>query len=159
MKRIFISVLMIMFLTCCSNSEKIYLNPDLENKINLTIASYQKFISDKEINSFDPPIYEITFSEFENECFLTINTNYFYKTDLNGFMFIQNKLVTFNNINSSCNQNLITIKEKALIQNLREFHDEKDAFDNYSPAFWTFKIENGNLIQDTQGKFKIDFTK
>ena len=58
---------MIMFLTCCSNSEKIYLNPDLENKINLTIASYQKFISDKEINSFDPPIYEITFSKHNNE--------------------------------------------------------------------------------------------
>ena len=143
----------------CSNNENIYLNPDLKNKINLIIDSYQSFISEKNNNSFDPPIYEITFREIKGQCYLEINTNYFYRTDLNGSMFIKNKLVTFNNVNNNCNQNLIKINDKKSTQDLTEFQNENDAFDNYSPGYWIFKIENGNLIQDAQGKLKIDFSE
>ncbi len=162
MKRMLNLLLLIICLAICSNcssQEKIYLKPDLKLKINLIIDSYQKFVSDKNSNSFDPPIYEITFRELEGECYLEINTNHFYRTELNGFMFIKNKLVTFNNVNSRCNQNLIKINKSESAQNLTDYQTENAAFDNYSPAYWTFKIKDGNLIQDAQGKLKIDFTK
>jgi uncharacterized protein YcfL len=159
MKKIFYLILSIFILTGCSNSDNIYVNSDLKNKIDLIIDSYQNFVSDKENNVHDPEVYEVYFSQIENECFITINTNYFYKTDLNGFMFIKNKLVTFNNVDSECNKNWIKINRTESTQKLTEYQTENEAFDNYSPAFWTFKIENGNLILDTQGKLKIDFNK
>ena len=157
MTRIFFLILSISIITGCTNSDEIYINPDLKNKLDVIIDSYQKSVSDEENNYHNPEVYEVYFSELENECFVTINTNYFYKTDLNGYMFIKNKLVTFNNVDSKCNQNWIKINKSESTQNLTEYLTENEAFDNYSPAYWTFKIENGNLIQDAQGKLKIDF--
>ena len=159
MKRIFYLILSISVLSGCSNSDKIYVDPDLKDKIDLIIDSYQKYVSESVNNHHDPEVYEVHFSKLGNECFVEINTNYFYKTDLNGFMFIKNKLVTFNNVDSECNKGLIKINGTESTQRLTEYQNENNAFDDYSPAFWTFKIKNGKLIQDTQGRFKIDFNK
>ena len=160
--KIIFNWILIMFFTFffnCSDNKKIYIEPDLKNKMDLIIDSYQDYISDKDNNSFDPPIYEITFREIQGQCYLEINTNYFYRTDLNGFMFIKNKLVTFNNVSNDCNQNLIKINKRKSTEDLTRFQNENDAFDNYSPAYWIFKIKNGDLIPDAQGKLKIEFNK
>lgn len=157
MRKLFYLIFSISILIGCSSSDKIYINSDLQNKIELIIGSYQKFVSDNENNSHDPEVYEVYFRQIENECFISINTNYFYKTDLNGFLFIEDKLVTFNNVDSECNKNWVKINGTQSTKRLTEYKTENEAFDNYSPAYWTFKIENGNLISDAQGKFKIDF--
>src|SRR5690606_30413408 len=101
MKRIFHLFLSIFILTGCSNSDKIYINSDLKDKIDLIIDSYQKYVSESEINHHDPEVYEVYFRKLGNECFIEIYTNYFYKTDLNGFMFVafpKNRTVNNSNL-------------------------------------------------------------
>lgn len=150
--------LFLVFLTLIScENNKIEVRDDLENKINLIIKSYQDFVTNEKSNSFDPPIYEVKFYESQGECFVSINTNYFYQSNLNGYEFKNNKLVTFNSTNSLCNKGLVKIKESGKVEKLKNFINEKEAFDNYSPGYWIFKIKDDRLISVEQGKLKINF--
>ena len=156
--KIFTFCLLAIILASCEDDE-IEVRHDLENKIDLIIKSYQDFVSNEKSNIFDPPIYEVKFYEAQGECFVSINTNYFYQSNLDGYEFKNNKLVTFNNTNSVCNKGLVKIKESGKVEKLRNFKNEKEAFDNYSPGYWLFKIEDDRLISVGQGKLKIDFDK
>jgi hypothetical protein len=157
MKKTFALICCFSVILGCANQDEVKMDDRLEEKIELIIDSYQEEVSDSSKNLFDPPIYEVSFSERGDECFLTINTNYFYRTDLDGFTFLKNKLVAFYNVDSRCNQNLIEISTKQDDKVLDDFQDEEEAFDNYSPAWWEFKWQEDKLLLTDQGKHKINF--
>ena len=141
----------------CTNSDQVKIDNRLEEKIQLIIDSYQEDVSDSSKNLLDPAIYEVSFSERDGQCFLTINTNYFYRSDLDGFKFINNKLVAFYNVNSRCNGKLITISSNRDVGILDDYQNEEEALDNYSPAWWEFQLLEDKIVATYQGKHKIQF--
>ncbi|MCG2420582.1 hypothetical protein K8089_16295, partial [Aequorivita sp. F47161] len=153
LKKTLLNLILISFLFGCSEKEEIYINPDLKKKIGLIVQSYNS----ADNNYYKPDIYEVHFTEIENECYVAINTNIFYRTNLDGHVFLKDKLITFNNTKSECNNGLVKIKTSNKKDNLTDFPNENQSFDNYSPAYWYFKITDKGLKPDKQGKFKIDF--
>jgi len=141
----------------CTNSDQVKIDTHLEEKIQLIIDSYQEEVSDSSKNLFDPPIYEVSFSERDGQCFLTVNTNYFYRSELDGFKFINNKLVAFYNVNSRCNGDLITISDNKDVWILEDYTNQEEALDNYSPAWWEFELQGDKILVTDQGKHKIQF--
>ncbi|MBZ9730553.1 hypothetical protein LB467_12735 [Salegentibacter sp. JZCK2] len=157
MKKTFALICCFSVILGCANPDEVKMDDRLEEKIQLIIDSYQEEVSDSSKNLFDPPIYEVSFSERGGQCFLTVNTSYFYRTDLDGFTFIKNKLVAFYNVDSRCNENLIEISTKKDDKVLDDFQNEEEAFDNYSPAWWEFKLQEDKLLVTNQGKHEINF--
>ncbi len=158
MKKIAVlTLLSSLLLIGCSGSDSVKLDNRLEEKILLIIESYQKEVADKDSNSFDPPIYEVHFMEREDQCFVMINTNYFYRPDLDGYEFLNNKLVTFYNVVSKCNEDLVKIADEGQEGNLEDYKSEEEAFDNYSPAWWEFQLRDNKLVATKQGRHKINF--
>lgn len=157
MKKTFTLIFCFSIMLGCANSDQVRMDDRLEERIQLIIGSYQEEVSDSNINLFDPPIYEVSFLERGGQCFITVNTNYFYRTDLDGFTNLQDKLVVFYNVDSSCNQNLIEIPTKMDDKVLGDYQNENEASDHYSPAWWEFKLHEDKLLVTDQGKHKIKF--
>jgi hypothetical protein len=88
MKKTLVLIFCFSLILGCANSSQVKIDTRLEEKIQLIIDSYQEEVSDSSKNLFDPPIYEVSFSERDGKCFLTVNTNYFYRSELDGFKFI-----------------------------------------------------------------------
>ena len=153
MRKIILNLILISFLFGCSEKEEIYINPDLKKKIGLIVQSYNS----ADNNYYKPDIYEVHFTEIENECYVAINTTIFYRTNLDGYIFLNEKLITFNNTKSKCNKGLVKINMPIEKDILTDFKNENQSFDNYSPAYWYFKITEKGLEPDIQGKFKIKF--
>lgn len=141
----------------CANSDYVKIDNRLEEKIRLIINFYQEEVSESSNNIFDPPIYEVSFTEREGKCFLIVNTNYFYRSEFDGFKFLNNKLVAFYNVNSRCNGKLIRISNSKDVKILDDYQNEEEALDNYSPAWWEFEIQEDKIIVTNQGKHKIQF--
>ncbi len=157
--RLYFIIFIVAFFGCESKNDKIYIEPDLKNKISQAIDEYSEYVKEKQKDSefSNPSIYEVSFNNYVGDCYVTINTNIHYKSNLDGFVFLKGKLLAFNNVESSCNKDLIILNEPSTMSDLEGYKSDKNSYDNYSPAYWVFKIENGNLVQDSQGKFKISF--
>lgn len=151
-----IGLLLLFLFLGCKDEETIIVNPILKDIITQAINSYSHYVSENK-TVYEPEVYEVTFEKLNNICYITINSNYFYRSNLNGYIFINNSLVTFNNLSSECNTNWVKSARTINFDELIGFKDESKSFDDYSPAYWTFKVEGNRLIQDNQGRFKINF--
>ncbi|MEX0290063.1 MAG: hypothetical protein AB3N14_13215 [Flavobacteriaceae bacterium] len=143
----------------CKNEETVFVHPELKKRLVKSIVEYSNFVVEKrkEGEFYDPPIYELTFKEYSNECYVVISTNNHYKSNLDGYFFSDGKLVTFNELNLNCNEDYVKVNSEINPSDLENFKSDQEAYDNYSPAYWVFKIEDGNFIDDTQGRLKISF--
>ena len=158
--KLFSSFCFLIFIIGCKNvQDEVVIVPDLQDKIARIIEEYSVYVDNKQQigEYYDPPVYEIIFNDYDGECYLIIGTNTHYKSDLNGYTFIDGKLVTINNADSECNDGWVMVNKLVNDSELSGYKNDKSPLDNYNPAYWVFKIENGRLLQDTQGRLKIDF--
>jgi|AZID01.1.fsa_nt_gi hypothetical protein len=149
-------VLMIFSLGCTSD-KVLMIDEQLNTNIEKIIIEYDRYLKEEDNLSFDPPLYEVTFKEYEGICHVIVNTNNIYHSKLDGYIFFNNKLVTFNNTSSRCNNNWVRVKEKVDLERLTKYQDENAPADIYDPAFWEFRIEGDSLVASRQNRLKIDF--
>lgn len=155
--RILIALLTICLITSCDSNNDIEVDDVLRSKLKKIITSYEQYASDNSNRKFNPPIYEVTFKKYDGNCYLIVNSNNIYNPDLDGFIFLNDKLVTFNNTSSHCNLGFVKLKTKIDISKLSSYSNDVDNSDIYDPAFWEFEISENNLIIRRQNRLKIDF--
>lgn len=144
------------FIGCTqTKTEKNDISDNLKSRLNLIIQEYENFSSNND-RYLNPSVYEVYIEEINNDCFVTIATSYFYKNNIMAAEIIDDNLVAFYNLESKCNT-LINVRKEIDSAILKDYTNQDNAFDNYSPAIWSFKIEGDSLILVSQNKFKIKF--
>ncbi|MDA7797610.1 hypothetical protein N9H57_01470 [Flavobacteriaceae bacterium] len=148
---------LIVSLFSCKNKEgrNLIVDKQLMDKISIIVSEYSSFYQkNKPLSNID--IYEVYFHKIQDDCFVSINTNIFYKSTLSGFIMINENLITFNSTDNECE--IFIHKSRGRKKEVPTgFSNESEPIDNYNPAWWTFKIEGDSLVFHSQGRFKIDF--
>lgn len=154
--RTLIALVTIYIIASCNSNNDIVVDDVLKSKLKKIITSYDQYASDNN-SKFNPSIYEVTFKEYDGNCYLIVNSNNIYNPNLDGFIFLNDKLVTFNNTSSECNLGFVKLRTKIDISKLSSYSNDVDNSDIYDPAFWEFEIVENNLIIRKQNALKIDF--
>ncbi len=157
--RVLIALLTICLLntSCATNDDNIEVGNILKSRLEKIITYYEEYVNDGSNKKYNPPIYEVTFKEYDGNCYLIVNSNNIYNPDLEGFIFINDKLVTFNNTSSHCNSGFVKLKTKIDRSKLSNYSSDVDNSDIYDPVFWEFEVNENNLVIKRQNSLKIDF--
>src|SRR5690606_32859960 len=103
----FLYIILILSLTSCINKnekENVLVKPELINKINVIVSEFESFIKSKDGSIYNPDIYEVRFIDYHDECMIYINSNIFYYSNLDGYLFLDENLIAFYNLNMNCNK-------------------------------------------------------
>ena len=131
--------------------EEVILNSTIIKYLNEMITTKDSLENSSSIYSHHNS-YWIFFHEYTEKCYVTLmaNFSYYHKDDIDGFLKYRNKVITFYDSKSLCNQGIVNIKKLKTNKEEIEFLDNYDdvLVPPHEPTNIDFEItESGKLIK------------
>jgi hypothetical protein len=137
------------------SDQEVILDQQLERFAYKIVEEYSSYLESEEgKDSHRIKIYSLRFFEDNGKCFFYIGTDIYFDPEMEGYVLIDDNILTFSNVESSCNKGLIEIHQKwsgTRFENLIDFTD------TYAAVNWVFQVKGDSIIPVQQGRFKINF--